>query len=47
MPTTALRINVFTKDFLIPGIDYLIRIWHNIFEFWVFNALQLCTCLAL
>ena len=24
-----------TKDFLIPGIDYHSRIWHNFLEFWV------------
>ena len=36
-----------TQDFLIPGIDYFSRIWYNVMEFWVFNALQLCTCLAL
>ena len=33
-----------TKDFPIPGIDYLCRIWNNILEFWVLNPLQLCTC---
>ena len=33
-----------TKDFLIPDIDYLSRIWHNFLEFWILNALQLCTC---
>ena len=33
-----------TKDFLIPGIDYLSRIWHNFSEFWILNALQLCIC---
>ena len=35
-----------TKDFLIPGIDYLSHIWHNFLEFWILNALQLCSCLA-
>ena len=30
-----------TKDFHIPGIDYLGRIWHNFLKFWVINALQL------
>ena len=28
-------------------LDYLSRIWHNFLEFWILNALQLCTCLAL
>ena len=23
------------------------HIWHNVLEFWILNALQLCTCLAL
>ena len=32
---------------LIPGIDYPSRIWHNVLEFWVPNALQFCKCLAL
>ena len=36
-----------TKDFLIIGIDYLSRIWHHFLEFWILNALQLCSCLAL
>ena len=44
---TKLRILRKTKDFLIPGIDYLNRIWHHFLEFWILNALQLCTCLAL
>ena len=35
-----------TKDFRIQGIDYLSRIWHNLSEFRVLNAIQLCTCLA-
>ena len=32
------------QDFLIPGIDYNSRIWHNVLEILVLNALQLCTC---
>ena len=35
-----------TKDFLIPGVDYLSRIWHNFLEFWIPNALQLCIFLV-
>ena len=31
-----------TNDFLVPGIDYLSRIWHNFLEFWILYALQLC-----
>ena len=29
-----------TTNFLIPSIYYLSRIWQNILEFWVLNALQ-------
>ena len=36
-----------TKNFIIPGIDFLSRIWRNFLEFWILNALQFCTCLAL
>ena len=45
---TKLKFPIYkTEDFLIPGIDYLSRIWHHFLEFWILNALQLCTCLAL
>ena len=40
-PVTKLWIFRNTKDFLIPEIDYLSRIWHNFLEFWVLNALHL------
>ena len=37
---------LFTK-LLIPGKDYLSRTCIKFLVFWVLNAFQLCTCLAL
>ena len=35
------------RIFFIPGIGYLSCIWHDFWEFWVLNDLQLITILAL